>query len=258
MNRDLFLALLLVVIVAGAGWWLYSQTRPAPAAVPLPSTEAPATAPSALPTEPVYRVPTINDPAYLVDLPALDDSDAYFQIELRNLFGVTLDRLLVESGGVERFVATIDNLPRKTVSESIRPLKPVAGSLLVVDGAISSENADRYAPYVTLFTQSDTQQLIGAYRRFYPLMQEAYQRLGDPDAYFNDRVVAVIDHLLETPDIDAPIAVTRPHVLYDFVDPSLQALSAGQKILVRIGSPHRQAVKSRLRELRDRLTRFDD
>ncbi len=256
MNRDLGLALFLVLVVAGAGWWLYSQSESEPREQRLPPIEVPTTD-SSVPAEPVYVVPTINDPDYLVDLPALDDSDGYFQLELRNLFGRTLDRLLVESGGIERFVATIDNLPRKTIAESIRPLKPVAGSILVVDGAITPENAERYAPYVALFIQSDLDDLTGAYRRFYPLMQEAYQRLGYPDAYFNDRVVAVIDHLLETPDVDGPLMVTRPHVLYEYVDPSLQGLSAGQKVLLRIGAEHRAAVKNRLRELRSRLTSLD-
>ncbi|MEM9688983.1 MAG: DUF3014 domain-containing protein [Pseudomonadota bacterium] len=254
MNRDLVLALFLILVVAAAGWWLFSPTESPPA----PQIAAPAeNSEPERPAEPVYRVPSMQGPRELVDLPSLDDSDAYFRLELRNLFGTTLDRLLIESGGIERFVATIDNLPRKTVADSIRPLRPVAGALRVVDGEITAANAERYAPYVALFTASDIDELVGAYQRFYPLMQEAYQRLGYPDGYFNDRVIVVIDHLLQTPAIDEPLAVTQPHVLYEFTDPSLQSLSAGQKILLRIGPEHRNAVQQRLRELRSRLTQLD-
>ena len=60
----------------------------------------------------------------------------------------------------------------------------------------------------------------------------------------------VIDHLLETPDVKGPIALTRPGVFYEFADPSLEARSAGQKILLRIGSENAATVKEKLRELR--------
>ncbi len=255
MNRDLGLAIVLLLVVGGAGWWLYSQPDPEPEPTPVSTDE---TIEPEAPREPVYVVPAFNDPQTLVDLPTLDDSDAYFQLELRSLFGGALDSLLVESGGIERFVATVDNLPRKAIAESIRPLRPVAGSMLTENGAIAAENADRYDLYVALFTQSSVDDMVSAYTRFYPLMQEAYQRLGYPDAYFNDRVIAVIDHLLATPDDKGPLAVVRPHVLFEFADPELEALSAGQKILLRIGPQHASDIKSRLRELRDRLTTLQD
>ena len=255
MNRDLGLAVFLLLVVAGAGWWLYSQSEPEPAETPPPPVEQ--AAPEA-PAEPVYVVPAIRDPQNLVDLPTLDDSDGYFQLELRDLFGTALDTLLVESGGIERFVATIDNLPRKTIAESIRPLRPVTGSIVVDGGNIAASNADRYDVYVALFTQGNVDDLVNAYTRFYPLLQEAYEQLGYPGAYFNDRLIAVIDHLLTTPDADTELAVVRPHVLYEYADPQLESLSAGQKILLRIGPAHASAVKVRLSELRDRLTSLQD
>jgi len=43
--------------------------------------------------------------------------------------------------------------------------------------------------------------------RLYPLLQRVYVELGHPDQYFNDRVVEVIDHLLETPEVAPPIKV---------------------------------------------------
>lgn len=49
-------------------------------------------------------------------------------------------------------------------------------------------NAQRYTPYVWAFTHADTDALVGAYTRFYPLFQQAYVELGKPDAYFNDRL----------------------------------------------------------------------
>lgn len=88
------------------------------------------------------------------------------------------------------------------------------------------------------------------YRRFYPLFQESYVRLGYPDGYFNDRAVEVIDHLLATPEPKDPIRLVRPHVLYEFADAELEALSSGQKLLLRMGSKNAASIKRVLKEFR--------
>jgi hypothetical protein len=99
----------------------------------------------------------------------------------------------------------------------------------------------------------DTKQLVTSYTRYYPLFQDAYESLGHPPQYFNDRLVEVIDHLLATPDIRGPVALVQPNVLYQFADPRLESRSAGQKLLIRMGSDNATAVKAKLRELRAAL-----
>ena len=85
------------------------------------------------------------------------------------------------------------------------------------------------------------------------MFQQAYEELGYPSAYFNDRVIDVIDLLLETPEIKRPIRLSQPHVLYTYADPDLEALSAGQKALLRSGQNNVVRVKAQLRELRASL-----
>jgi hypothetical protein len=97
-----------------------------------------------------------------------------------------------------------------------------------------------------LFANADPDELFDTYQRFYPLLQEAFVRLGYPKGYLNDRVVEVIDHLLDTPTIEEPIRLIRPHVLYTFSDPTLEALSSGQKMLIRMGDDHAARVKQTL------------
>ena len=46
----------------------------------------------------------------------------------------------------------------------------------------------------------------------------------------------------------------RPWVLYEYDDPALQPLSAGQKILVRMGTANERRVKAKLTELRRLVT----
>jgi hypothetical protein len=98
-----------------------------------------------------------------------------------------------------------------------------------------------------------TDKLVAVYLRFYPLLQRQYETLGYPDGYFNDRVVQVIDHLLATPEPEPPLLIAQPRVLYEFADPALEDLSAGQKILLRMGAENRRTVKSKLREIRKGL-----
>jgi hypothetical protein len=90
----------------------------------------------------------------------------------------------------------------------------------------------------------------GVYRHYYPLFQQAYQDLGYPHGYFNDRLVAVIDHLLATPHPTGPLALVRPKVFWEFADPELEVRSAGQKLLLRLGSENAAVVTRKLRELR--------
>jgi len=42
----------------------------------------------------------------------------------------------------------------------------------------------------------------------------------------------------------------RPKVFWEFADPALEARSAGQKLMLRLGSANQAAVEQKLRELR--------
>jgi hypothetical protein len=48
--------------------------------------------------------------------------------------------------------------------------------------------------------------------------------------------------------------VVQPRVLHQFADPRLEALSAGRKIMVRMGSDNAALAKAKLREVRRALT----
>jgi hypothetical protein len=50
-----------------------------------------------------------------------------------------------------------------------------------------------------------------------------------------------------------PIALQRPNVLYEFADPELESLSAGQKLLIRMGSQNAGRIKGKLKEWRAAL-----
>ena len=188
-------------------------------------------------------------------LPALNDSDPVVQDALTGAVGrPTIEALLVPQNIVRHIVVTIDNLPRKKVAVDLRPVKATPGQTAVsAQGdltVLSQANFDRYTTFVHAVQGADVKGLAALYQRLYPLFQQAYEDLGYPGKYFNDRVVEVIDHLLETPEITTPIQLEQPRVFYTFADPSLEARSAGQKLLIRMGPANERIVKARLRELR--------
>jgi len=94
--------------------------------------------------------------------------------------------------------------------------------------------------------------LVMLYQRYYQLFQQAYEENGGAGS-FNDRLVEVIDHLLKTPDVPGPIYLTKPEAVYVFEDPGLEAMTAGQKILVRMGPANAAIVKEKLAEIRSEL-----
>lgn len=243
-----------VAVLLGLGfgaWLLWPRHRPPlppPAAVAPAAPSAPA--PSAVPRFPVE--PTAEP------LPPLRESDPVLVEALSRLIGAAaLARFLEPEDLARRFVATVDNLPRESYATRLNPVKPIGGSFAVSGRgdtlAISPANAARYAAFVRLAESVDTQAAVGLYKRFYPLMQQAYVELGYPGGHFNDRLVAVIDHLLEAPDVKGPIRLTVPHVLYEFADPELQERSAGQRALVRVGPENAARLKAKLREVRAAL-----
>ena len=56
------------------------------------------------------------------------------------------------------------------------------------------------------------------------------------------------------PEIKGPLQPERPWVLYEFDDTALQALSSGQKTLLRMGPVNQRRLKAKLIELRRLVT----
>ncbi len=263
-GRDVKLlgAILVAVAVAGAAWYFRAEFLPQPPVATPPEPAIVETAVEEGPRHPITP-PEAAEPVRgeLISLPPLDDSDAYFLLELAYVFGADIESLLVKDALIDKFVATVDNLPRDHVAEKIRPVGRLVEPFRVVtdnsDGKshLSSDNYDRYDLLINRIAAADVDSVVDIYRRFYPLFQESYKRLGYPNGYFNDRVVEVIDHLLATPQPDEPVRLIRSHVLYAFADPELEALSSGQKLMLRVGSRHAATIKRVLQDLRSQLVR---
>ena len=253
-------ALLGAALIGGLFWW-QGERGGAPvrqqeqtAAVAAPVASAPAS-PSA--------------PAILHPVPAAAASGSVasegFDEALVVLFGrQSVASLFRTDDFARRFVATIDNLGRSSAPANVWPVNPAMGRFETTDTAqgevVQADNALRYLPYVLLLEQVDLRKAVQVYAQHYPALQREYQELGFPQGYFNDRFIEVLDQLLATPEGAPPLHVhrpaingvqpTRPWVLYEFDDPALQSLGAGQRTLLRMGPVNERRVKVRLAELR--------
>lgn len=255
MNENLkWVAAAIAVVGVSVGAVVYfGQRDKAPPPKP-PVAEAP---PVVAPEEPAIRHPVPESPAQ-ERLPALAQSDPSAQGALTDLFGhESVQKFVVPEEIIRHFVVTVDNLPEQKVAQRLRPVRPTPGMFAAGgtddEPVLDPANYARYEPLMNLLRNTDTQRLVATYTRYYPLMQDAYANLGHPPQYFNDRMIEVIDHLLAAPEVPGPIKLTRPGVLYEYADPKIEALSAGQKLLIRMGPENAATIKARLKEVRAAL-----
>jgi hypothetical protein len=263
---------LVVLAAAFFGWRWYQQQQqkpPEPAPVAAAPNDGPAPAPAAEPTGPQNPVDALAPPD--AALPALAESDSRVMKALSELLGgKNASAYLRPDGIVRRFVATVDNLAREQAPASAWPVQPT-GQRFITDGpqqggtqTIAANNAARYNGIVLLAETVDPAKAATVYAKLYPLFQKAYEELGFPGRYFNDRLIAVIDHLLQAPEPGGPVQVRlvevkgdvpsqRPWVRYEYVDAKLEAMSSGQKIMVRMGPENERKVKASLRGFRQQI-----
>lgn len=266
-------AVLACAAAAGAAWWFWLRPAEPPAAPP-PVASAP--------QEPVAPppMPEASGPQNPVDalapadaaLPPLAESDARVAGLLGELLGAEkVAAFLATDGFVRRAVATVDNLARPQAPARMWPVQPMAQRFTVQGDAsspalqtIAPANAARYGAFLDFAEAVPLEPAVALYARLYPLFQQAYEELGYPGRYFNDRLVAVLSHLLQAPEPVGPLRVAllpvntevpnpRPWVRYEFADPALESLSSGQKILVRMGPANGARAKALIRELRRRV-----
>lgn len=249
-----------ILLVAGglAAWYYLKQPAPEthPSVVELPRIEA--EPPAVEPRHPVEAIEAEAVPE-AEPLPPLADSDESVAEALLALFdSEALGAVLIREQVVSRIVATVDSLDSRELAPLVMPVHPPSGTFQASEGeplTISPDNFERYRPYVELVAELEVEAAVDFYRRHYPLFQQAYSELGYGDAYFNDRLVDTIDHLLATPQPAQPPVLVKPEAVYLYQDEALEALSAGQKILIRMGPEQAAVVREKLQELRQAITR---
>lgn len=271
MKKELWLAaLLFVMVMLGGGYLWYNKSG---SALPQPASDSPASSTTAPPDAASSTSTAFSEPVALHPIGPSPASSPTGLADILQALVELMGRTAVTSffqtdDFARRFVATVDNLGREHAAPILWPINPTNGRF-TVEGAegsalISPDNSMRYTPFVLLVETVDIGRALDLYVRMHPMLEQAYQDLGYPKRHFNDRFIEVIDKLLSTPDATRPVKVTltevkgpipseRPWVRYQFADPELESLSAGQKILLRVGPDNERRLKARLIEIRRQL-----
>lgn len=282
---SLLVAAIVMALVAAAGYyaWQHYQAVPAPEAAPVaaapaaPADPAPPPAPAADAAPAVQHPVDANAPEGEAKepaepLPALADAGPRVNQMLERLLGrQNVLTFLQPDRFVSHAVATVDNLAREQAPVAVWPVNPTPQRFTTLrqggnGEVIHPDNSRRYQPLVGLIESVDTAQAVKLYRSHYPLFQKAYEELGFPGRYFNDRLVQVIDHLIDTPvpekapavqlvEVKGTVPSLRPWVRYEFADPQLQSQSAGRKILLRVGPDNQRRLQAKLADIRRQLVK---
>jgi len=278
-NASKIVLLIVVLLAAAVGYWYWTSQAAGQGAAPETPTEAaeatPAQTPPSAPdaasaAEPAIRYPIASEPEAAASVATLEAPPAPAPSLTDRLSGVLGRQAMLTFVHSDNFVthtvATIDNLGRERAPSRVWPVAPAGGQFSVSETAggptvIADANAERYQGFVDFLSGVDTAAVVDLYATDYPRFQAAYEELGFPGQYFNDRLIDVIDLLLATPEPTSPPAVTltevqgpytlqRPWTHYEFADPALEKLPSGQKMLLRMNAAQRAQVKSKLQELK--------
>lgn len=277
-NILIVVALVVLIVLGGVIWYMNgpgeSQVAQQPAVTePVPEPVLDSEVEAEPPPLVVDEKMTPETPE-LAELPppALHESDPYVRDNLAVAVGeVNAMQYFAAEGLAARAVATVDALGSRQVPGNIQVMMGPDDSYVAYPDPepptiIRNEQGDpipqylsdpanyeRYDPYVQMIAELDVEQMNELYRRNYPLFQEAWRELGYSDGTFNDRLREIIDELLQTPVVEEPYRLIKPEAYYLFADEELEALSAGQKVLLRMGNENAALLKSKLSEFRQTL-----
>jgi hypothetical protein len=254
--RLLIMGLLVAVLaVAGVVWWPGREaappteplaTAPTPeepaVAVPPPLTAVPAAEPSPTSAEPVEEQPV---------LPALDESDPYVRERLLARAPKLAD-WLNRDDLVRRFAVVMDNaavgdVPRRQLAF----LAPAGPFPVLASGddrfVMDPKGYARYDGFVDVVTSVPPGVAAGLLTSLAPLLTQALTEIGEPAEEPLATLRDAIAMVLATPELDTPVALMQPKVMYKFVDPTLEALPPLQKQVIRMGPDHVRQIKAYLR-----------
>ena len=160
-----------------------------------------------------------------------------------------------------RLVITVDNLPREHVPSQLRITRGVPELLRVKKEGetitLDPSNYERYDRIISYVEKMDARKIGRLYAKFYPLLQRTYEETGFPEERFHDRVLAALDDMMDAPRPTGPIRLVQPKVLYRFEDDHLESLSAGQKIMIRVGPDNAARLRKVLARVRAAIAAHD-
>jgi len=230
----------LIIIGAGAYFWLNRGSAtdgPQQTAAPQATTEQPAAT-------------AADTPQY--DLPPLEDSDEFMRERMGELSSNPLMAAWMKGTDLVRNLAVVlENASRgQTPSIHLRALRPQGEFRVVQQGnrtVIDARNYERYNGIAAAAASIDPQAAAMLYSGIKPLLQMAYDQLGNQEPV-DTALERTLSGLLRTPLVEGniPVEIGGEGVGYRYVDPRLESLTSAQKQLIRMGPSNQQTIQDQL------------
>jgi hypothetical protein len=213
------------------------------------ATPAPAAVRSEAPARPARPLGGEAEP---IALPPLNETDALVR-ELVNKVSShpRMAAWLATDDLIRDFTIGVANVAQgESATRQLTVLRPSSTFQVIQRGndlAIDPRSYKRYDGLAAAAASIDPAGVARVYATLKPRIEEAARELGD--ASFDRTLERAIVQLLQTPVVDDPILVQTKGIGYSFADPKLEALTSGQKHLLRTGPRNVRMVKESLRNI---------
>jgi len=265
----LLIAIVIVLVAAGAWYFLREQQPETPAVSSEPAAQPARVVVTAEPPQP----PAEDIPAVIVEQPeefsavgsvppppalSLEQSDDFLRQELGDATGSQeLVVALEEDNLVERASSLVDTLSRGLLVHNVLPWPRPTEKFGVIGEKdnlqVDTASYARYDDYAQDIAAVDVATLVTVFHETRPLLEQAYASLGYPAKEFDNAVIRALDRIVATPRIEYAPEVVPSGGIYKFSDPDLEALVPVQKLLLRMGPENAELLRTKARELRRAL-----
>jgi hypothetical protein len=264
-GRKLLFSLLAALVIAALALVIRELTRStAPGGTDQPEiarsepatrADPPRAPPEPPAAEPQAREPVTQDAA--PPLPNLEQSDPEIRATLAELLPAVAAPSLAPGQLLPRASVMLANFSTGKILRDKLPLPMPSGKFAVLERGdrtfIAEANYARYDALVGAVREIEPQAIAAWFDRYEPLLQEAFDQLGDGPRSVRQSVISGIDTMLAVPGTGDEIELVRPSVFYKFADPRLEALPDTSKLMIRMGPANREALSAHLRRIREAL-----
>lgn len=219
--------------------------------------------------KPVYEEPKVDirpEP-----LPDLNQSDVAVIAALKGLNINGLVEMVIPEEILRKFVRAVDAVETGKVVTDYRPIASPQGAFVadsftvkvaggevgesqdVEQFRVSPKNYLRYTLFAQVVSMLDSDAAIATYKRFYPLLNTAYQEMGLNKGNFHSVLIRAIDLVLRAPDDNGDMILVHPKVYFEFADPALEKLPEVHKLMMRMGHDNASKIKASLKNIRIKL-----
>lgn len=231
------LTVVAIGVAGAAAWWFWTREGP-PA--------------------PIAEVVDAGVPDAGLPLPPLHEMDPEVR---RVLDGVSSDpawaQWLKEIDLLRRFTAAVAAVADGESPRASVPFLAPGGEFTTREGkqktSIDPRSYARYDLVTRAVAAIDARKAAAGYAALKPHLDRAYAEIGPPGATFDETLTRAIDRLVSVPVPRGDLELVPHGAVYAFRDPELEARSAAEKHLIRMGSENMRRIQSKLEELRGGL-----